>query len=572
MSPVDLWKDKIYFFERGNFMSLFQNATIKSKFKLLTILLSILVFISIWGMFELAQTRHLQKLERDHVEYATVLNFRIEEYLSLQDYETEYDQARADKLINAQSAEAIKMGILQLATKAADLAQAVDDDTYFFEKIIFRILGFGAAFDLAAKDIIDMNTIKDVIQKHENNSISFERLSETVLEYKQKIINNSKEFATIIQDASIFVRNLMMTLAIILSSLTIFVLMTVSKSIIEPMNRAVEFAQDIENGDFTTELNLDRADEIGALTSALDNMAGKLRKIMHNLKENSDNLNITADELNNSSVEGRSLAEALNEKSTSVAAATEEISANMSAISAAAEQSSTNINVVASSSEEMSATVSEISETTQNTLRITNDAKSSVGNAASRVNELGNAANAINDVIQVIMEISDQTKLLALNATIEAARAGEAGKGFAVVAQEIKELANQTNSATEEIQGKIEAIQSSTESTIIDINDIEKVMNEVSDMVSGIATAVEEQSATSKDIAANITQAADGVKDMTSNVVQAADALKNTVTDISDISDASGEVKKSSTDLETKSTKLKEAAGEIGDIIARFKV
>lgn len=227
-------------------MSLLQNATIKTKFKLLTILLSVLVFISIWGMFEIGQTRHLQKLERNHIEYTTVLSFRLEEYIALQDYETEYDQARADKLINAQSAEAKKMGMQQLATKAYDQAQAVLDDTYFFEKIIFRIVGFGAAFDIAVKDKSDLHNIKDVIQNYENNSISLERFVETVSKYQYEIYNSGIKFATLVQDASIFVRNLMITFAIILSSLTIFVLLTVSKSIIEPMNRAVKDGTVIE--------------------------------------------------------------------------------------------------------------------------------------------------------------------------------------------------------------------------------------------------------------------------------------------------------------------------------------
>ena len=47
-------------------------------------------------------------------------------------------------------------------------------------------------------------------------------------------------------------------------------------------------------------------------------------------------------------------------------------------------------------------------------------------------------------------------------------RAGDAGKGFAVVASEVKELAKQAETATNEINAKIEAIQKSTDAAVVD--------------------------------------------------------------------------------------------------------
>src|SRR6202008_3667273 len=112
----------------------------------------------------------------------------------------------------------------------------------------------------------------------------------------------------------------------------------------------------------------------------------------------------------------------------------------------------------------------------------------------------------IGDVIKLITAIAEQTNLLALNATIEAARAGDAGKGFAVVAQEVKALASQTSKATEEIVGQIQSMKSTTQGSVAAIKEIGGTINQVAEIVSAIAAAVEEQSAATAEISRNIQQ------------------------------------------------------------------
>jgi methyl-accepting chemotaxis protein len=73
-----------------------------------------------------------------------------------------------------------------------------------------------------------------------------------------------------------------------------------------------------------------------------------------------------------------------------------------------------------------------------------------------------------------------------------------------LVAMRIKELAKQTSAATLEIKEKIANIQNSTDGTVEGINEITQVIASVNEIVSTIATAVEEQSAATKEIADNI--------------------------------------------------------------------
>jgi methyl-accepting chemotaxis protein len=187
-----------------------------------------------------------------------------------------------------------------------------------------------------------------------------------------------------------------------------------------------------------------------------------------------------------------------------VTLSSETIQQTAQSLAAAAEQTSHQSAVVATAAEELGASVNEIARQMTQATEVTYAAVAEAEKSGKLVEELLAAAERIGTVSKLIAEIASQTNLLALNATIEAARAGDAGKGFAVVAAEVKSLANQTATATKEIEAQIQAVQQSSTATASAIRQISAIIAQVSEISTSVSGAVEEQAAATQEVSANI--------------------------------------------------------------------
>lgn len=197
-------------------------------------------------------------------------------------------------------------------------------------------------------------------------------------------------------------------------------------------------------------------------------------------------------------------------------------------VAAASEEASVNVQAVASAAEELSASIREIAQQVSHSTGISREAKDKADISNQQVKSLVAASEKIGVVVSLISDIAEQTNLLALNATIEAARAGDAGKGFAVVASEVKSLANQTAQATGQISAQITAIQDATVQAARSIEEISRIIDQMSGITSSVAAAVEEQGAATAEIARNVQQAALGTREVAENITQVTQSAQQT--------------------------------------------
>ena len=291
----------------------------------------------------------------------------------------------------------------------------------------------------------------------------------------------------------------------------IFVAVFLSRGIAGATRSVLAQAEAIAAGDLTRDdLKVRSQDELGDLTTAINKMSGGLKRMILAITENAIQVANASEELNTTSQQ--------------ITANCEETSAQADVVSKAAQSVSQNLQTVATGAEEMGASIKEIAKNATEAAKVATSAVKVAESTTATVSRLGDSSTEIGQVIKVITSIAQQTNLLALNATIEAARAGEAGKGFAVVANEVKELAKETAKATEDISRKIEAIQTDTKAAVDAIASISGVINQINDISSTIATAVEEQNATTNEMARNVSEAAHGSGEITSNITGVAEA------------------------------------------------
>jgi methyl-accepting chemotaxis protein len=263
----------------------------------------------------------------------------------------------------------------------------------------------------------------------------------------------------------------------ILLALTAAVVIT--RSVLRPLNRAVEVASVIATGDLTGMIEVDRDDEAGRMMQALQTMNAALRDMVARVRFSSEGIAATAREIANGNLE----------------------------LSSRTEQQAGALEETASSMEEMASTVRQNAENALLANQLAGHA-SSIARKGGEVMEqvvgtmgdISDSSRRIVDIIAVIDGIAFQTNILALNASVEAARAGEQGRGFAVVAGEVRNLAQRSALAAKDIKDligdsvkKVDAGLQLVQQAGNTVEDVVASVQRVTDIMAEISSASVEQ-------------------------------------------------------------------------------
>ncbi|MGK5026268.1 methyl-accepting chemotaxis protein [Janthinobacterium sp. RB2R34] len=295
-------------------------------------------------------------------------------------------------------------------------------------------------------------------------------------------INDDGSLASDQQASATFsqARSLILVMLAVLIVVGLALAIFVARTVALPLREAVGVAQRVAAGDLTATISRGGADETGQLMTALAAMNSSLLQVVGEVRGGTD----------------------------TIAIASAEIASGNLDLSSRTEEQASSLEQTASAMEELTSTVKQNADNARQAKQLSLSASSVAGDCGKVVGEVITTMDSISassrkivDIISVIDGIAFQTNILALNAAVEAARAGEQGRGFAVVASEVRNLAQRSAAAAKEIKALIDDSVVQVSAGTAQVQHAGKTMAEVvdsvrrvSDVVSEITAAGEEQS------------------------------------------------------------------------------